>query len=172
MKRHVGTMRALIRRSLGNSTFAVWGEAGAPFWFPAAEHPTLITGTRHVERDIARDWAALVHPGDVIYDVGANIGFTVQRFHGLLRKNCRIWAFEPIPRNLKFLRRNTARLQGVAVVEAALGNRDGHAVMVDNRRHGSPNPRKPITHNRKPTVPLSRMSPGPVLNRSPDSRNP
>lgn len=130
-------MRALIRRSFGNSVFVVRGEAGTAFWFPLAEHPTILAGTRHVERDIARDWAALVRAGDVVYDVGANIGFTVHRFHGLLGKNCRIWAFEPIPRNLKFLRRNTARLPGVTIVEAAAGNRDGRAVMVDNRRHGS-----------------------------------
>jgi FkbM family methyltransferase len=130
-------MRALIRRSLGNAEFSVRGEAGTSFWFPAAEHPTFLVGTRHVERDIARDWAALVRLGDVIYDVGANIGFTVHRFQRLLGKKCRIYAFEPIPRNLKFLKRNTGRLRDVTVVDAAVGNRDGRAVMVDNRRHGS-----------------------------------
>ena len=137
MRRHVGSARALIRRSFGDSLCVVRGEFGTPLWFHLAEMPSLLAGTRRVERNMARDWAALLRPGDTIYDVGANIGFTVQRFYDLLKRTCRVRAFEPIPRNLKLLERNTRRLPGVTIVEAAVGNHDGKAVMVDNRRHGS-----------------------------------
>lgn len=137
MKRRVHLFRRLIRGVFGSSLLPVRGEAGTALWFSPAEHPSLMLGTRRVESDIARDWAALLRPDDVIFDIGANIGFTVQRFHGLLRGLCRIWAFEPLPRNVAILKRNVRKLPGVVVVESAVGNHDGRATLEDNRHYGS-----------------------------------
>ena len=138
MKLRVRSLRWMIRRVFGASIVPVRGEAGTALWFQPAEHPSLLMGPRRVEAQIARDWSALLRPDDVVFDVGANIGFTVQRFYGLLNGRCRIWAFEPLPRNIAILKRNTRKLSGrVVVVESAVGDRNGTAVFRDNRHHGS-----------------------------------
>lgn len=67
-------------------------------------------------------WRDLVPPrrGDVVFDVGANIGlFSLaldQRFDGL-----QVHAFEPIPRVHDALARNAARCRNVAVTPHAFG---------------------------------------------------
>jgi FkbM family methyltransferase len=113
------------------------GEASTTLWARPSEYPSLLLGPRRVEADIAREWAALVRPGEAIFDVGANIGFTVQRFYALLQGRCHIWAFEPIPRNLELLERNVAGLQdSVTIVRSAVGDFNGTALLQDNLHHG------------------------------------
>ena len=79
-------VRAVYRRR----TITVTGEAGVPFRFRPAEYPTLLRGVSRVDRDLRNEWTRLLAPGDVILDVGANIGTTVQRFHSILDGDCRI----------------------------------------------------------------------------------
>lgn len=130
-------LRWLVRQVFRGAVIPVPGEAGAALWVRPAEYPSLLLGTRRVERRIAEEWAALLRPGEAILDIGANIGFTTQRFFRILNGRCRIWAFEPLPRNLELLRRNVRRFgDSVSVVECAVGERDGVCVVVDNRRHG------------------------------------
>ena len=47
------------------------------------------------EPEFRRESAALIEPGSTIFDVGANIGLTVDRFWSLLQGKGRIFAFEP-----------------------------------------------------------------------------
>jgi FkbM family methyltransferase len=138
MNRRVGSLRWLLRQVFHDATVPIRGEAGIALWFRPAEYPSFLLGAGRVEGSIARDWSALLRPDDAIFDVGANIGFTVQRFYGLLKGRCRIWAFEPLPRNVALLERNTRKLrERVVVVASAVGDRDGKALFSDNRRHGS-----------------------------------
>lgn len=72
--------------------------------------------------------AALVRPGDVVYDVGANLGYLTLLFARLAGPAGRVLAFEPLPANLARLRRNLALNgleQRVQVVEAAVAGRAG-----------------------------------------------
>ena len=55
----------------------------------------------------------------VVYDVGAHFGFWVTRLATLVHK---VYAFEPSPANLRFLRRNIGNLSNGTVVEAAVGS--------------------------------------------------
>lgn len=71
------------------------------------------------ERDL---WPVLrrsVTPESVVYDVGAHFGFWVTRLANLVR---RVYAFEPSPANLHFLRRNINSLSNGTVIEAAVGS--------------------------------------------------
>ena len=70
--------------------------------------------------------ARLIRPGNVVYDIGANVGlyarFIAQHGAG------RVVAFEPMTENLDLLRRNVAlseRAAHIEVIAAALGDRDG-----------------------------------------------
>lgn len=65
----------------------------------------------------------LVRPGDVVYDLGANVGYFTLLFSELAGGDGRVVAYEPLPRNLEFLRRHLAlnRRTNVEVVAAAVG---------------------------------------------------
>lgn len=73
--------------------------------------------------------ARLVHPGDVVYDIGANIGlysrFLVQEF-----KASKVYAFEPMSENRPQLNRNLVIggcLDQVVVLPFAVADEDGTA---------------------------------------------
>jgi FkbM family methyltransferase len=71
---------------------------------------------------------ALIAPGMVIFDVGANAGF----FSLLASTRCQqVYAFEPLPSNLRRIRRNIEinRLRNVSVVQKAVGDRQGTATL-------------------------------------------
>lgn len=71
---------------------------------------------------------SLVAPGMVFFDVGANAGF----FSLLASTKCeQVYAFEPLPSNLRRLGRNLESngLKNVEVVEKAVGGRDGSATL-------------------------------------------
>jgi FkbM family methyltransferase len=70
-----------------------------------------------------------VREGAVVYDVGAHVGFYTLLASALVGPRGRVVAFEPLPRNLRYLRRHL-ELNGVAnvdLVEAAAGERNGEA---------------------------------------------
>ncbi len=69
--------------------------------------------------------------GNVILEVGANLGSTTLRFAQLTQ--CHIAAVEPVPRNLAFLKRNVAQndfTARVTIVECAVSDHNGEAEMI------------------------------------------
>lgn len=80
------------------------------------------------EAPLQRLLADALRPGDVFYDIGANVGF----FSLLASQRVgagRVIAFEPLPANLELLRRNLA-LNGadnVSIVDAAVADTSGRA---------------------------------------------
>lgn len=79
----------------------------------------------------------LVEPGDVVYDVGANIGIYT-RILAQWFEASKVFAFEPMPQNVQLLRANVA-LGGltdrVEIFPMALSNRDGQeALQIDDVR--------------------------------------
>jgi FkbM family methyltransferase len=71
--------------------------------------------------------AQLVHKGDNIIDVGANIGYYLLMFEKLTGKEGRILCFEPEPDNLVELKRNISsnNLKNVTLFEAAVSETCG-----------------------------------------------
>lgn len=68
---------------------------------------------------------ASVRPGDLVWDVGANIGHYTQIFAGLAGEQGKVFAFEPSPVNFAKLSSNTAHLGNVSLLNCGLGDQEG-----------------------------------------------
>lgn len=70
-----------------------------------------------------------VRPGDVVFDVGANIGFFSTLFSRWVGAEGHVFAVEPEPENLTLLRSNLAtnRCNNVTVCDCAVGEDEGVA---------------------------------------------
>jgi FkbM family methyltransferase len=76
------------------------------------------------------EWVAQeVRPGDVVLDIGANIGYFTLLFARLVGPHGRVFAFEPDPANFELLRRNVAAngYRNVELVPSAVSDRTGPA---------------------------------------------
>jgi FkbM family methyltransferase len=76
-----------------------------------------------------RLFSKAIKPGSVVYDVGANVGFYSLLAATLVGPQGHVVAFEPVPRNIGYLRKHL-KLNGVTnvtIVEAAAGVDEGSA---------------------------------------------
>src|SRR5258707_6646816 len=80
-----------------------------------------------------RLFALSIQPGMVVFDLGANVGFYTLVAAVRTGERGRVYAFEPVPRNLGFLRRHLGhnRVRNVEIVEAAVSNASGVAAFED-----------------------------------------
>jgi FkbM family methyltransferase len=104
-------------------------------WIPAAASHGCWLGTfERAEQDV---FARTIRPGDVVYDLGANVGFYTLLAAKLAGPTGRVVAFEPVPRNLGYLRRHLAlnHREDVTVVAAAVSDRSGTARFRDGPAH-------------------------------------
>ena len=78
-----------------------------------------------MQRRFARELAA----GDVVYDLGANVGFYSLLASRSVGDSGRVYCFEPLARNITYLRKHIAlnRLENCFVFEAAVSDADGTA---------------------------------------------
>lgn len=72
-------------------------------------------------------FARWLAPGDTLLDVGAHVGYYTLVSSGLVGAGGRVYAFEPNPRNVRFLRRHVEAnaAANVQVVESAVSDRAG-----------------------------------------------
>jgi FkbM family methyltransferase len=80
----------------------------------------------HYESYLQRVIALEVRPGSVFYDVGANVGF-YSLLASTLVASGRVYAFEPLPANVNYLRRHLELngIQNAEVLEVAICDRVG-----------------------------------------------
>lgn len=78
-----------------------------------------------------------VRRGDVVWDVGANVGFFTLLASRLVTSTGRVVAFEPLPRNLDLLRRHLELNQAsnVQVLAVALTERPGTVRFAEGQNH-------------------------------------
>src|ERR1039457_122569 len=76
-----------------------------------------------------RAFAARVASSDIVFDIGANAGFYTLLASVLVGPQGRVFAFEPDPRNVRYLKEHLwiNRIKNVSVVEAAVADSDGTA---------------------------------------------
>ena len=81
------------------------------------------------EPRLTQQFVDVVKPGNVVYDIGANVGYYTLLSAVLTGKTGQVIAFEPLPRNLGFLRQHVAmnRLGQVQIRTEALCDREGTA---------------------------------------------
>ena len=74
----------------------------------------------------------LVGPGDVVFDIGANIGYTTKLMADWVTSSGRVFSFEPIPGTYDVLQyvMQRLRLDQVRTVNAAVSSKRGTATMV------------------------------------------
>lgn len=75
-----------------------------------------------------RAFVELARGRSVVYDVGANVGFYTLLGSAVVAPAGRVFAFEPVSRNLKYLRRHLEinRVANVTVIDAAVSDGSGH----------------------------------------------
>jgi FkbM family methyltransferase len=86
------------------------------------------------EKDKQRLFEAEVKPGSIVYDIGANAGFYTLLASELVGAHGRVFAFEPLPRNIRFLNEHLRLNQviNVDVIEAAVSDRSGETLFDDS----------------------------------------
>ncbi len=146
LQRHVPlsvyrTLRSVYHfpSSLARLRIRLWPPAKSPF-----RHPTILTDAFGI-RFICYPWDAtpvadqtsrafykpefaaqklLIHPGDTVFDVGANIGLHSIFMARLVGDHGQVHAFEPVPNTYAMLRETLAlnRIEHVQTRMEALGN--------------------------------------------------
>lgn len=108
---------ARVRVLAGPLRGAVWirGAATHKCWLGVYEHKK------------AKTFAGHVNPGDAVFDIGANVGFYTVLAAKRVGTHGDVTAFEPLPRNIDFLRQHVDlnNLTNVTVVQAAVAESDG-----------------------------------------------
>lgn len=83
-------------------------------------------------------WAqARARPGSTALDVGAHIGYYTIALSKRVGPHGRVIAVEAHPENATLLRQNTARLEGVEVVQAAVASHRGTATLIESVGHSN-----------------------------------
>lgn len=84
-----------------------------------------------------RVFQRLVREGSVVYDIGANVGFYTVLASKLAGRSGRVYAFEPVPRNCRFLRKHVEmnRAANVSVIEMAVSSTNGEAAFDSSGSH-------------------------------------
>lgn len=79
------------------------------------------------EYEKRRLFEEVVKPGSIVFDVGAHVGFYTLLASVLVGIQGKVFAFEPLPRNLHFLRTHIEIncIMNVTIIEAAVSNFSG-----------------------------------------------
>src|SRR5690606_6092375 len=112
---------------LHRTTWRIQSGAGRGLRFRLSHNPDYITGTN--EPSVQKALTRHLRLGNVVYDVGANIGFFTVLAAQAVGSAGYVYAFEPVTANIALVRENAA-LNGFEHVEAfelAIGNQTSSA---------------------------------------------
>ena len=79
------------------------------------------------EEDLMNSLARLVSPGSHVAEVGCHIGWISLHLRKLVGNDGKLYAFEPSPNNLPYLKANLASFDNVEIIELAVADRIGEA---------------------------------------------
>jgi FkbM family methyltransferase len=79
-----------------------------------------------------------INPGDIILDIGANIGYYTLLMAKLTREKGKVYAVEPVIQNIELLKKNIKlnKYKNIEVFQLALGNKNKIApIYISNKRN-------------------------------------
>jgi FkbM family methyltransferase len=81
------------------------------------------------EKDWMRQLGEVMRPGSAVFDIGAQAGYHTLHASRLVGAAGHVYAFEPVPRNIGYLRCHLSinQIGNVQLLEAAVGDHDGSA---------------------------------------------
>lgn len=78
------------------------------------------------EADKQKIFTSVIKPGDVVYDIGAHVGFYTLLACNGTGKGGRVFSFEPFPQNIGYLKRHIALNRcNAVVIEKGVSNHSG-----------------------------------------------
>lgn len=119
-------IRDSLRRLASNRDMQIAAGVGAGLWFNAGpSNPAYALGTN--EPPVQAALARWLQPGDVFYDIGANVGFFTVIGAKLVGPQGHVVAFEPAPANAACVRHNLAlnHFHHVTLIEKAVSSQSG-----------------------------------------------
>src|SRR5581483_1847479 len=119
-------VRKILRRIPPETVLPVLtGPLRGTRWIVGASRNAYWLGT--YERSKCKVFAAAIAEGDVVYDVGAHVGYYTLLASKLVGARGHVYAFEPLPANLEFLERHLKlnQITNVTVVPAAVSDATG-----------------------------------------------
>lgn len=117
-------LNAAIEDGLSVVTITAGGLAGMKMQLKMKTEKSRWLGT--YEPDMEKAISELVKPGDVVYDVGGNIGYISLLFSKAVGQSGQVFCFEPLPENVTRIQTNLSlnRVTNVQVVAAAVIDSD------------------------------------------------
>lgn len=91
-----------------------------------------LTGATGYEARFERAMLSTIRPGDVVWDVGANVGLYTQKFAQLVGPAGRVVAIEPSPGSFAALSKRCASDENCILLDLALSDEDGAADLALN----------------------------------------
>lgn len=121
-------LNRVVPEGLREVTIAAGGNEGMHMLLDLKSEKDYWLGTYEPElQDVVSD---LVHPGQIVYDIGANIGFITLLFAKRIGSKGHVYAFETLPHNVTRLKNHieSNSLENlVTVIHAAVQDRSGEA---------------------------------------------
>ncbi len=122
----------LLRRLLGlipddTILFVLQGPLRGKKWIKGSGVNGYWLGSYEMEHQ--KILSGLLKEGDVFYDVGAHVGFFSLLASHFVGPSGIVYAFEPFPRNISFLKKHIAlnNISNIEIIEAAIADYDGEA---------------------------------------------
>jgi FkbM family methyltransferase len=89
----------------------------------------VLLGRRGYEHQFQAAMLGAIRLGDIVWDVGANIGLYSKKFSAITGSTGKVFAYEPSPTNLQRLNAAMASLVNVTVLPIALGEHEGVVIL-------------------------------------------
>ena len=117
-------------RFLRNRVWTIENGEGAGLHIGFPQNPDYISGVS--ERPVQEALSRQLHPGDVFYDVGANVGFFSMIAAKLVGSRGSVYSFEPVTENVASIQRNAIinQMENIKSFEVAVGQTSGTAEML------------------------------------------
>lgn len=129
----IGKVLRIILRIIPNdiSVFILQGPLKGKKWIKGSGVNGYWLGTYELEAQ--KFFEKIIKEGDIVYDIGAHVGFYSLLASNKVGSNGKIFSFEPLPRNIVYLRKHIDinNIKNIDVIEAAVFDKEGVVFMDD-----------------------------------------